>query len=203
MSSLDKITQPTIGSLLIAQNQIAAILSNYPCNATTSGSYGHASLIYSDTVWLTKDGITEPVVINKPATFAGTSYASRYVYKDTLKIYEDKIKHQKGAIRMIKYIFPEPVFLDLCDNQGQLVGQTPKQIIKHLQDTFCNDEENKEEILKQYKIMNLKYDPQLNLCKFILKHYKMLAPFSRPSTKQSPTRSSSDKGSTNATNTWT
>ncbi|WP_288992558.1 hypothetical protein [uncultured Marinobacter sp.] len=159
MASLDKVTQPTIGNLLKAQNQIAAILSDYPCNATTSGSYGHAFLIYSDTVWLTKDGITAPVVINKPATFAGTSYASRYVYEDMLKIYEDKITHQKGAIRMIKYIFPEPVFLDLCDDQGQLVGKTPQQIIQHLQDTFCDDEETEEEILKQYKIMNVKYDP--------------------------------------------
>eukprot|EP00978_Attheya_sp_CCMP212_P009529 scaffold22535_cov32-Attheya_sp.AAC.2 len=69
------------------------------------------------------------------------------------------IKHKKGAIRMIKYIFPEPVFLDLCDDQGKLVGKTPKEIIKHLQDTFCDDEESEEEILKQYKIMNVRYDP--------------------------------------------
>ena len=143
MSSLDKVTQPTIGNLLKAQNQIAAILSDYPCNAVASGSYGHAFLIYNDTVWLTKDNITAPVVINKPPTFAGTSYASRYVYEDRLKTYEDMIKHQKGTIQMIKYIFPEPVFLDLCDDQGQLVGTTPKAIIQHLQDTFCDDEEHR------------------------------------------------------------
>ncbi len=98
LSTLDKVTQPTIGDLLKAQNQIAAILSDYPCNAIASGSYGHAFLIYSNTVWLTKDNITALVVINKPPTFAGTSYASRYVYEDMLKIYEDKITHQKGAI---------------------------------------------------------------------------------------------------------
>ena len=159
MLSLDKVTQPTIGNLLKAQNQIAAILSDYPCAATETGSYGHAFFIYSDTVWLTKDNITALVVITKPPTFAGTSYASRYVYEDRLKTYEDMIKHQKGTIRMIKYIFPEPVFLDLCDDQGQLVGTTPKAIIQHLQDTFCDDEESEEEILKQYKIMNVKYDP--------------------------------------------
>jgi hypothetical protein len=159
MSSLDKVSQPTIGNLIKAQNQIAAILSDYPCNAIASGSYGHAFLIYSNTVWLTKDNITALVVINKPPTFAGTSYASRYVYEDRVKTYEDMIKHQKGTIRMIKYIFPEPVFLDLCDDQGQLVGTTPKEIIQHLQDTFCDDEESEEEILKQYKIMNVKYDP--------------------------------------------
>jgi hypothetical protein len=97
MSTLDKVTQPTIGNLLKAQNQIAAILSDYPCAAPESGLYGHAFLIYSDNVWLTKDNITAPVVINKPPTFAGTSYASRYVYEDKLKNYEDMVKHQKGT----------------------------------------------------------------------------------------------------------
>jgi hypothetical protein len=69
------------------------------------------------------------------------------------------IKHQKGTIRMIKHIFPAPVFLDLCDDQGQLVGKTPQEITKHLQDSFCDDKEAEEEILKQHKIMNVKYDP--------------------------------------------
>jgi hypothetical protein len=31
LSTLDKVTQPTIGNLLKAQNQIAAILSDYAC----------------------------------------------------------------------------------------------------------------------------------------------------------------------------
>ena len=53
-------------------------------------------------------------------------------------------KHQKGAVKMIKYIFPEPVFLDLCNNEGQLVGKIPQQIIKHLQENFCDDRETEE-----------------------------------------------------------
>jgi hypothetical protein len=85
MSTLDKVNQPTIGNLLRAQNQIAAILTNYPCNEPTSGAYGHSFLIYSTQVWLTKDNITAPVTINKPPLFNGTSIASRYVYEDSLK----------------------------------------------------------------------------------------------------------------------
>ena len=68
-------------------------------------------------------------------------------------------KHQKGAVRMIKYIFPKSAFLDLCDKEGQLVGKTPQQIIKNLQENFFDDEETKEEILKIYKKMNMKYNP--------------------------------------------
>ena len=58
------------------------------------------------------------------------------------------IKHQKLVVRMIKYILPEPTFLDLCDNKRRLVGVKTKQIIKHMQENFCDDEETEEEILK-------------------------------------------------------
>ncbi len=159
LSTLDKVTHPTIGNLLRAQNQIAAILTDYPCEAPESGDYAHAFLIYSDAVWLTKDGITSPVTITKPPPYTGTTHASRYQYADQLQQYDDMIKHQKGTIRMIKYIFPAPVFLDLCNEQGQLIGKKPQEIIQHLQDTFCDSEEAEEEILKQYKRMNTKYDP--------------------------------------------
>ena len=58
------------------------------------------------------------------------------------------IKHQKGVVWMIKHIFPKPVFLDLCDNEGKLVGKKQQQIIKHLQQIFYDDEETEEEIIK-------------------------------------------------------
>jgi hypothetical protein len=153
-----------------AQNQIAAILTDYPCEAPAPGDYAHTFLIFSDVVWLTKEGITSTVTITKPPTFTGTTHASRYQYTDQLQQYDDMIKHQKGAIRMIKHIFPAPVFLDLCDEQGQLIGKTPQDIIQHLQDTSCDSEEAEEEILKQYKGMNTKYDPS----ELIQVYYKAL-----------------------------
>ena len=116
LSSLDKVTHPTIGNTLKSQRKIAAILTNYPCDTTESGSYGHALLIYSNTIWLNKDSITTTVAINKPATFTGTTYASRYAYDKKLKRYNEMIKHQKGVVKMIKYIFLKPIFLDLCNN---------------------------------------------------------------------------------------
>lgn len=55
--------------------------------------------------------------MKKPPPFIGKSYASIYAYDNNLKKYYEMIKYQKGTIRMIKYIFPEPVFLDICDNK--------------------------------------------------------------------------------------
>ena len=60
---------------------------------------------------------------------------------------------------MIKYIFLNPVFFDLCNNEGQLVGKTLQPIIKHLQENFCDVEETEEETLKQCNKTNVKYNP--------------------------------------------
>ena len=73
-----------------------------------------------------------PSPFKKTAIFTGTTYASRYAYDDKLKRCNEIIRHQKGAVRIIKYIFPEPVFLDLFDNKGQMVRKTLQKIIKHL-----------------------------------------------------------------------
>ena len=93
LSTLDEVTHPTIGNIIRAQNQIAVILTDYPCDAIWSGAYGHAFLIYIDKVWLTKYSITTNITINKPDTFTGSTYASLYAYIDKLKIYSEMNKH--------------------------------------------------------------------------------------------------------------
>ena len=76
LSTLYKVTHPTVGTILKGKNQIASILANYPYDATESDAYGYAFLIYSNAVWLTKYGITTSVTVNKPVTFIGKLYTS-------------------------------------------------------------------------------------------------------------------------------
>ena len=89
LSTLDKVNTPTIGNIIKAQNQIAAILTNYPCEAQAAGDYGHEFLIYSNAVWKTKKGKTNTITITKPTAYTGTTHASRYIYTDKLSLYEE------------------------------------------------------------------------------------------------------------------
>ena len=38
-------------------------------------------------------------------------------------------------------------------------GKYREKIVKHLKENFCDDEETEEGIIKQYKKLNVKYDP--------------------------------------------
>lgn len=60
---------------------------------------------------------------------------------------------------MLKYIFPSALFLDLQNSQGLMVGKTPRRIIAHLQNTYCEEEEQETEINKQEDKLKSPYDP--------------------------------------------
>jgi hypothetical protein len=67
-----------------ATNQIASILTLQHCDIDESQGYGHAWLILEGGVWLSKNGVTAIVPIpTKPAAFAGTTSADKFIYKNT------------------------------------------------------------------------------------------------------------------------
>lgn len=159
MTKLTKVQFPNISNILAATQEIAAVLGDYPCGAPDAKEYGHQFLIYSRDVWTSLPNVTADVVIDKPGAFTGNTHADRYNHEESIRIYNEKERHAKGTVRMLRYIFPPAVLLDLENNQGQIVGKTPREIIKHLRDTFCDDEQKEGEILEQELKLQVAYDP--------------------------------------------
>ena len=159
MSTLDRVKIPDVGNIHKVVTQIATLLGDYPCTHADAQDYGHQFLIYDSAVWLTLPNVTMDVIISKPGTLTGTTHAERYVHEENQKIYTVKETHQKGAVRMLEHIFPPAVFLDLQNSQGLMVGKTPRQIIEHLQDSYCDAEEKEDESIKQEENLKITYDP--------------------------------------------
>jgi hypothetical protein len=161
MSQLDKVTgNITLKKINHATNQIANILILHHCEISQSAGYGHAWLVLENNVWLTKTGVTAAVPYpQKPATFAGTTAAHKFIYKEALKTYNDYKTHSNGAVKMIKYIFDQSCFLDLEDDQGQMIGKTPHELIAHVIDTNITEEDYDNEIISIEEEMRLPYDP--------------------------------------------
>lgn len=60
---------------------------------------------------------------------------------------------------MLKYIFRPDVFLDLQNSQGLMVGKMPQDIVDQLQDSYCDEEEKEDEIIRQEDNLKVAYDP--------------------------------------------
>jgi hypothetical protein len=161
MSQLDKVTgNITITKIRQATNQIATSLTYHHCEIEESQGYGHAWIILEIGAWLTKNNVTAAVPIpTKPQAFTGTTSAEKFIHKAALKTYTDYKTHSNGAIKMIKRIFDESCFLDLEDDQGQMIGYTPHQIITHICDENVTEEDHDDEILEIEDRTREKYDP--------------------------------------------
>ena len=143
MTSLTRVDTPDVASILRAIQETVSILGDYPCDAAEAKQYGHQFLIYEATVWNSLDNVMADVTITKPGAFTGSTHADRFKHEEELTIYNEKEKHSKGAIIMLRHIFPAAAFLDLENTQGVMVGKTPREIIKNLQDAFCKYEEKR------------------------------------------------------------
>jgi hypothetical protein len=161
MSLLDKVTgNITISKIKQATNQIASILTFHQCDIDESQDYGHAWIILENGAWLTKNNVTAAVPIPiKPKPFVGTTSAEKYIYKTALKNYTDYKTHSLGAIKMIRYVFDDTCFFDLEDEQGQMIGYTPHEIITHICDANVTTEDHDAEILDIEDRIREPYDP--------------------------------------------
>jgi hypothetical protein len=163
MSQLDKVTgNITITKIRLATatNQIATSLAYHHCEIEESQGYGHAWIILENGAWLTGNNVTAAVPIStKSPAFTGTTSAEKYIFKAALKNYTDYKTHSNGAIKMIKHIFDESCFLDLEDDQGQMIGYTPHQIITHICDANVTEEGHDDEILEIEDRIRENYDP--------------------------------------------
>jgi len=107
-----------------------------------------------------KAGVTDAVPIpEKPEAFAGTTAADKFIHKESLKKYNDYKTHANGAIKMLKYILEDSCFLDLEDDQGQMIGKTPHEILRHISDANITPEDYDDEILTVEEGMRTAYDP--------------------------------------------
>jgi hypothetical protein len=181
MVQLDKVKgEVLLTKIREATNQIASILTLQHCDIDESQGYGHAWIILEGRVWLSKNGVTAIVPLpTKPAAFAGTTSADKFIYKAALKNYTDYKTHCNGAIKMIKYIFDESCFLDLEDAQGQMIGHTPHDILSHIYTANVEEEDHDDEIIEIKKRMRQEYDPneqpqayfrELQTCRTLLLH---------------------------------
>ena len=179
MTQLDKVTGDiTLTSILTATNQIAQQLTQQHCDIEESKGYGHAWIILENKVWLAKKGVEALVPKQtKPVDFVGTTDAAKFAHKTKQKQSDAFKANEYGAIRMLQYIFSDSSFLDLEDDQGQMIGTSPNEILVHLLDTNVGTEDMDKEITTIEETLRSKYDPsempqvyfkKLQTCKILL-----------------------------------
>jgi hypothetical protein len=159
--TLDKVHgEPNLVDINKAVTQLAGILSAQHCEAVQSQQHGYAWIILNDAQWLLRNGVTVPVPVpTHPGNYEGTTHAHKFKYEADVNKYQLYHKHLLGTIQMLHLIFDNEVFLDLQDDQGQVIGHTPKDIIAHIITSYVIDSDYNDIINDEYETMRGPYDP--------------------------------------------
>ena len=137
---LDNITkhqdEPTIITIDMTKREVATELRKLRNRQPESARQGHAYIIWNDAEWLTKKGVTTAVPIPAlPPTYSGNTHALLEAYKMSVLLYNDHTDAMVAAETMIFRAFPISHFLELMDDENEVVGYTPRELIQHLEDT--------------------------------------------------------------------
>ena len=151
---------PTLTSITKAKREIGRQLQNKVCADPSSKEHGQSYLIYDDIEWLKKKGVTDVVKPpTNPGTYGGTSHNALEVHKAVVLAWKRYKEAQSATKTMIMYAFKPHHFLELEDDNGDIIGFTAIELFDHLMDTYVQPEDVADQINALHKDLEQKYNP--------------------------------------------
>ena len=151
---------PTLSTITKAKREIGRQLQNKVCADPDSKDHGQSYLIYDDVEWLKKKAVTDVVKPpTNPGTYGGTSHNALEVHKALALAWKRYKEAQSATKSMIMYAFKPHHFLELEDDNGDIIGFTAIELFDHLMDTYVQAEDVADQITALHKDLEQKYDP--------------------------------------------
>ena len=142
-----------------ARKLLAAAYAIIPCEINGTGVNGHAWIIESEDVWGARKGTTPVKVPKQPLKVGDYSFKAQRAYDDDMAVYK-LYNHliQEGKDKIIEW-FGEAMFLDLYVDELLPNDETPRSLLKHLEDTYSNGNDHRRLMEEVRKKFETPYDP--------------------------------------------
>jgi hypothetical protein len=151
---------PTLSNITKAKREIGRQLQNKVCADPDSKDHGQSYLIYDDVEWLKKKAVTDVVKPpTNPGTYSGTSHNALEVHKASVLAWKRYKEAQSATKTMIMYALKPHHFLELEDDNGDIIGFTAIELFDHLMYTYVQPEDVADQITALHKDLEQKYDP--------------------------------------------
>ena len=151
---------PTIATLRLTVNELAAFASDIVCELPQAAGHGHSFLCHTDRQWLAMHGVTDLVPVpTHPGPLVGTTHLDRHVNDVSYRQFMTYQKVDKACVRLLQTIYSNSFFVDLQDTQGQIMGYTTKELLAHLTEMYVDLDELEDDILANEALLSEAYDP--------------------------------------------
>jgi hypothetical protein len=153
-------SQPTLISITKARREISRQLQSRVCADPETKDHGQSYLVWEEADWLKKGQVTAPIVPpTNPGAYGGTTHNTPEVHRTALLAYKRYKEAQAAAKKMLMHAFREHHFLELQDDNGDVVGYTAIKLFEHLMDQYVQPEDVADQITALHKELEQQYDP--------------------------------------------
>jgi hypothetical protein len=153
-------SQPTLISITKARREISQQLQTRVCADPHTHDHGHSYFVWNNRDWLKKRQVTSPInPPTNPGAYDGTTHLKLEVHKAEQLAWRRYKLAQAATKKMIMHAFKEYHFLELQDDNGDIVGYTAIELFDHLLDQYVQPEDVADQITEIHKILEQTYDP--------------------------------------------
>ena len=138
--------RPTQRTIIQAKQKMGKTLMCISNTILHTGNYGYSWLIYKPAKWTALGNLYQVVPPINVVAYVGANQADCYVYETQRNTYASYKWYKDATVRMIIYIFGNDVFLNLQDVHQHLVGQSPLELLAHLEDRYVTNIQKRDDI---------------------------------------------------------
>ena len=153
-------SQPTLISITKARREISRQLQSRVCADPETQDHGQSFLVWENSDWLKKRQVTNVIVPPpNPGVYGGTTHNALEVHRTANLAYKRYKEAEAAAKKMIMHAFKEHHFLELQDDNGDIIGYTARELFAHLIDQYVQLEDIADQVTELHKQLEQAYDP--------------------------------------------
>jgi hypothetical protein len=153
-------SQPTLISITKARREISRQLQSWVCEDPATKDHGQSYLVWDSSDWFKKRQVTTTIVPapNPGVYYAGTTHLALEVHK-TATLANNRYKEaeaEAAAKKMLMHAFKEHHFLELQDDNGDIIGYTAIELFEHLINQYVQPEDVADQVTELHKQLEQK-----------------------------------------------
>jgi hypothetical protein len=151
---------PTLLSITKARKEISRQLQTRVCADPQTHDHGHSYIVWNNSDWLKKRQVTSQIIPpTNPGAYSGNTHQLLEIHKTSQLAWRRYKLSQAATKKMMFHAFKEYHFLELQDDNGDIVGYTAIGLFDHLLDQYVQPEDVADQITALHKILEQNYDP--------------------------------------------
>ena len=151
---------PTLISITKARREISRQLQTRVCADPQTQDHGHSYIVWSNSDWLKKRQVTSQIIPpTNPGIYGGNTHQLLEIHKTATLAWRRYKLAQAATKKMIMHAFKDYHFLELQDDNGDVVGYTAIELFDHLMDQYVQPEDVADQVTALHKILEQDFDP--------------------------------------------